>query len=52
MGTNDIGSDLVTDCLLKSFSDLKRQTELNYIVKNNNKRNLNQCHHPLITQLT
>ena len=34
--------------------NLKRQTELHYVgwVKNNNKWNLNRCHHPLITQLS
>ena len=28
---NDIGTGSVTDCLLRSFSDLKRQTELHYV---------------------
>ena len=50
---DEIGLGVVTDCLLRSFSDLKRQTELHYVgwVKNNNKRNPNRCHLPLITQL-
>ena len=50
---DDIGLGSATDCLLSSFSDLKRQTELYFvgIAKNNNKRNPNRCHHPLITQL-
>ena len=50
---NDIGSGPVTDCFLRLFSDLKRQTELHYVgwAKNKNKRNPNQCHHPLIIQL-
>ena len=41
-------------CLLRSFSDLKIQTELYYVgwAKNNNKQNPNRCHHPLITQLS
>ena len=41
----------MTDCLLRSFSDLKRQTELHYLgwAKNNNKQNPNWCHHPLIS---
>ena len=49
---DDIGSSSLTDCLLRSFHYLKRQTELHYIgwAKNNNKRNTNWCHHPLITQ--
>ena len=29
---DDIGSGSVTDCLLRSFSDLKIQTELHYLV--------------------
>ena len=51
---DDIGLGSVTDCLLRSFSDLKRQTELHYVdwAKNNNKQNPNRCHHPLITQFT
>ena len=50
---DDIGSGSVTDCLLRSFSDLKRKTELHYVgwAKNNNKRNPKRCHHPLITSL-
>ena len=28
---DDIGSGWVTDCLLRSFSDLNRQTELHYV---------------------
>ena len=50
---NDIGSGSVTDCLLRSFSDLKRQTELHYIgwSKNQNKLKPNKCHYPLITYL-
>ena len=50
---DDIGLGSVTGCLLRSFSDFKRQTELHCVawVKNNNKRNPNRCHHPLITQL-
>ena len=29
---DDIGMGSVTDCLLRSFSDLKIQTELHYLV--------------------
>ena len=50
---DDIGLGSVTDCLLRLFLDLKRQTELHYVgwAKNNNKQNPSWCHHPLITQL-
>ena len=38
---------------LRTFSDLKRQTELHYVgwAKNRNKLNRFQCHYPLITYL-
>ena len=44
----------MTDCLLRLFPDLKRQTELHYIgwAKNQNKLNPNKCHYPLITYLS
>ena len=44
----------MTDCLLRLFPDLKRQTELHYIgwAKNQNKLNPNECHYPLITYLS
>ena len=41
------------DSLLRSFSDLKGQTELHYVgwAKNQNKLNWFRCHYPLITYL-
>jgi hypothetical protein len=36
---NDIGSVSVTDCLLRSFSDLKSQTELHLLVEPKTKTN-------------
>ena len=48
-----IGSGSVTGSLLRLFSDFKSQTEPHYVgwLENNNKRNPNRCHQPLITQL-
>ena len=41
----------MTDCLLRSFYDLKQQTQLHYVgwVKNKNKLNRFRCHYLLIT---
>ena len=51
---NDIGTGSVTDCLLRSFADFKRQTELHYVgwVKKKQKHlNGLRCNYPLITYL-
>ena len=50
-----IGSGSVTDCHLRSDSNLRRHTqqcsaELHH-GENQNRINPNRCHHPLITQL-
>ena len=50
---DDIGSGSVTGCHLRSFltiDDILSSAELHQ-GKNQNKRNPNQFHHPLITQL-
>ena len=51
---DDIGSGSVTDCRLRSFltiDDILSSAELHQ-GENQNKHNPNQCHHPLITQLS
>ena len=44
-------SGSVTDCLLRSFTDLKRQTELHYVgwAKKQNELRPNPCHYPWST---
>ena len=48
---DDIGSGSVTDChYFPTIDNILNSAELHH-GKNQNKHNLNQCHHPLITQL-
>ena len=52
---DDISSVSVTGCRLRSLGNHRQHTEMHYIRwlrKNQNNQNLNQCHHPLITQLS
>ena len=48
---DDIGSGSVTGCRLWSLGHHRRHA-LRWFRENQNKRNPNGCHHPLITQLT
>ena len=48
---DDIGLGLVTDCRLRSDSDLLSSTKLPYGENQNKPFYWFRCHHPLITQL-